>query len=106
MQIDNKDNLIITIDNRTKYITKEEIQQAFSEPKATCANYERDNTPEYYNNEGGSLYEFCERNKLNSWEFDCLKRIIRCRKKGQFKEDLEKTKFLIDLYIKEYDKAA
>lgn len=27
---------------------------------------------------------------------------MRCRKKGQFKEDLEKTKFLIDLYLKEY----
>jgi len=29
---------------------------------------------------------------------------MRCRKKGNFKEDLEKTKFLIDLYLKEYDK--
>ena len=27
---------------------------------------------------------------------------MRCRKKGQFKEDLEKAKFLIDLYLKEY----
>lgn len=60
-------------------------------------------TPEYYNNENGSLYLFCERNELNSWEFDIIKRVIRCRKKGNFKEDLEKTKFLIDLYIKEYE---
>jgi hypothetical protein len=59
--------------------------------------------PEHYNNENGSLYKYCEDNKLNSWEFDILKRVIRCRKKGQFKEDLEKTKFLIDLYLKEYD---
>ncbi len=59
--------------------------------------------PEYYNNEKGSLYKFAEDHDLNAWEFDILKRIIRCRKKGLFKEDLEKTKFLIDLYLKEYN---
>lgn len=58
----------------------------------------------HYDNSDGSLYLFCEKRGLNSWEFDIVKRIIRCRKKGQFKEDLEKTKFLIDLYLKEYDK--
>lgn len=58
--------------------------------------------PEYYNNEKGSLYKFAEDHNLNAYEFDILKRIIRCRKKGQFKDDLEKTKFLIDLYLKEY----
>jgi len=61
------------------------------------------NEPEYYNNEKGSLYKFAEDHDLNAWEFDILKRIIRCRKKGLFKEDLEKTKFLIDLYLKEYN---
>lgn len=58
--------------------------------------------PSHYNNEKGSLYLFCENHDLNSWEFDLIKRIMRCRKKGSFKEDLEKTKFLIDLYLKEY----
>ena len=70
-----------------------------------CAQYHREQeekSPEHYNNEGGSLYSWCEKFELNSWEFDCIKRLIRCRKKGQFKEDLEKTKFLIDLYLKEY----
>ena len=57
--------------------------------------------PNYYNNENGSLYKFCEQMGLNSYEFDILKRVIRCRKKGKFKDDLEKTKFLIDLYLKE-----
>lgn len=56
----------------------------------------------HYNNDKGSLYQFCEDKQLNSYEFDLIKRIMRCRKKGQFIEDLEKTKFLIDLYIKEY----
>ena len=63
------------------------------------------NTPSpHYNNEKGSLYQFCEDKELNSYEFDIIKRVMRCRKKGQFLEDLEKTKFLIDLYIKEYNK--
>lgn len=58
--------------------------------------------PEHYNNDKGSLYLFAEQQGLNAWEFDILKRIVRCRKKGNFIEDLEKTKFLIDLYKKEF----
>jgi hypothetical protein len=58
--------------------------------------------PSHYNNDKGSLYQFCEDKQLNSYEFDIIKRVIRCRKKGNFKEDLEKTKFLIDLYLKEF----
>ena len=58
--------------------------------------------PNHYNNDKGSLYQFAEDNELNAWEFDAIKRIVRCRKKGNFIEDLEKTKFLIDLYIKEH----
>jgi len=57
----------------------------------------------HYNNEKGSLYKFAEDHSLNSWEFDLIKRIVRCRKKGQFREDLEKSKFLIDLYLLEMD---
>ena len=59
--------------------------------------------PNHYDNTNGSLYKFANDRGLNSWEFDILKRTIRCRKKGNFKEDLEKTKFLIDLYLKEYE---
>jgi hypothetical protein len=57
----------------------------------------------HYDNSKGSLYQFAEDHNLNSWEFDCVKRLVRCRKKGNFLEDLEKTKFLIDLYISEYN---
>ena len=61
-------------------------------------------TPEYYDNSKGSLYKFCQEKELNNYEFDIIKRVMRCRKKGLFKEDLEKTKNLIDLYLKEYEK--
>ena len=57
--------------------------------------------PKHYDNSKGSLYQFCEQQGVNSYEFDIIKRVMRCRKKGNFLEDLEKTKFLIDLYIKE-----
>lgn len=59
-------------------------------------------TPEYYDNSKGSLYLFAEQQQLNFWEADLIKRIVRCRKKGNFEEDLIKSKNLIDLYLKEY----
>lgn len=62
-----------------------------------------DAKPAHYNNEKGSIYKFCNDQELNPWEFDIIKRIVRCRKKGQFKEDLAKTKMAIDLYLKEYN---
>lgn len=64
---------------------------------------ENDIIDEHYNNENGSLYLFAQHHNLNAWEFDILKRVVRCRKKGQFKEDLEKTKRVIDLYLKEFE---
>lgn len=56
----------------------------------------------HYNNDNGSLYKFANDHGLNAWEFDIIKRIVRCRKKGQFESDLEKTKRVIDLYLKEF----
>ena len=43
MTIDDHENLIIKIDGRTKLISKQQIIKAFAEPRASCANYERDN---------------------------------------------------------------
>ena len=58
--------------------------------------------PKHYDNSKGSIYKFCNDQGLNSWEADMIKRIVRCRRKRQFREDLIKTKFLIDLYLEEY----
>lgn len=58
--------------------------------------------PAYYNNENGSLYYFAHLLKLNPWETDILKRVVRCRRKGEFEQDLKKSLFLIDLYIEEH----
>ena len=72
--------------------------------KGILNNLKAKEQPTHYDNSNGSLYQFCEQQQLNSYEFDLIKRIIRCRKKGNFIEDLEKTKFLIDLYINETKK--
>ena len=56
----------------------------------------------HYNNENGSLYKIATDLGLNHWEFDIFKRLVRCRKKNQFKEDLQKIKDTIDIYLNEY----
>jgi hypothetical protein len=55
----------------------------------------------HYNNDSGSLYLFAEQHGLNAWEFEVIKRIVRCRKKGEFISDIEKTKRVLDLYLQE-----
>jgi hypothetical protein len=82
-----------------KTIAKEEAN-----PSGKLTHYEYYTSishPEHYDNSKGSLYKFAVDHELNAYEFDIIKRIVRCRKKGQFKEDLEKTKLVIDLYLKE-----
>lgn len=61
-----------------------------------------ENIKDYYKGKD-SLYKFAEEWGLNSYEFDIVKRIVRCRHKGCFVDDLEKTKGVINIYIKEYD---
>ena len=60
------------------------------------------NTQPYYKGKD-SLYKFAEDWGLNAYEFDILKRVVRCRHKGEFYIDLEKTKDLIDIYLREYE---
>jgi len=50
-----------------------------------------------------SLYKFAADWELNAYEFDILKRIVRCRRKGNFEQDLQKTKDVIDIYLKEFN---
>jgi len=79
------------------------------EAKQRAANYMslkdgyKEKKDTHYDNSNGSLYLFAEQNELNAYEFDIIKRIVRCRKKGQFQEDLQKTVRVIELYLKEYN---
>ena len=58
-------------------------------------------TPTHYDNTNGSLYLFAEQHGLNAWEFEVIKRTVRCRKKGEFISDIEKTIEVLKLYLKE-----
>lgn len=62
---------------------------------------ESDNTPSHYDNSKGSLYQFAEDHQLNAWEFEVCKRIVRCRKKGEWLSDIDKTIKVLELYKKE-----
>lgn len=55
-------------------------------------------TPTHYDNSLGSLYKIQQDRGWNAYQFDIIKRIDRCEKKGEFSSDLKKTKDLIDLY--------
>jgi hypothetical protein len=55
----------------------------------------------HYDNSNGSLYLFAEQQKLNAWEFEVIKRTVRCRKKGEFISDIEKTIKVLEIYLKE-----
>lgn len=57
----------------------------------------------HYDNTHGSLYLIAQQRGWNAYQFDIIKRIDRALKKGNFKEDLQKTKDLIDLWLKEVD---
>ena len=57
-------------------------------------NYEE---PKHYDNSKGSLYKVGLERGWNCYQFDAIKRIDRAYKKGQFEEDIEKTKLVLDL---------
>lgn len=83
--------------NEPKQYEKEFFTKAKKEIEAVLK------TPKHYDNSKGSLYQFCEDKQLNSYEFDIIKRVMRCRKKGNFIEDIDKTIYLLELYKKEYE---
>ena len=60
------------------------------------------NTPKHYDNTKGSLYKFAEEQGLNAYEFDLIKRIVRCRKKGEFLNDIDKSIAVLQIYKNEY----
>ncbi len=55
----------------------------------------------HYDNSNGSLYNFATQHNLNAYEFDVIKRIVRCRKKGEFNTDIRKTIEVLELYLQE-----
>jgi hypothetical protein len=91
-----------TFQNRTEEINeiirKEKEMIKKEKEKAILSTI---NAPKHYDNTNGSLYLFAEQNDLNAWEFEIIKRTVRCRKKGEFISDIKKTIDVLELYLKE-----
>jgi GNAT superfamily N-acetyltransferase len=90
--------LLFLVKNGFKFYEKSKVKM-FCELRHQYKTVEDSNS--HYDNTNGSLYLFAEQHKLNAYEFDLIKRVVRCRKKGEFLSDLEKIKTVIDLYLKE-----
>lgn len=60
------------------------------------------NAPKHYDNSKGTLYKIATERGWNAYVFDIVKRLERAEKKGEFEQDLEKSKLVIDLYLKEH----
>lgn len=84
--------------NNYHIITMQQFKALF-EPQSNVLQLQKhyENTPKKFR----SLFELQEVLGLNGYEFDILKRLVRCRKKGQFAEDLQKIKDTCDLYLQE-----
>jgi len=68
--------------------------------KVTTEQHDR----HYENPTGMNLYEFADNYGLNAYEFDIIKRIVRCRKKGEFHSDIEKTIRTCKMYLNDRNK--
>ena len=58
-------------------------------------------TPKHYDNKKGTLYKVATERGWNSYLFDIVKRLERADKKGDFKQDLEKSINVIKLWLNE-----
>ena len=65
----------------------------------TITNFEK--TLKYYNNEKGSLYKVANERGWNPYLFDIVKRLERGGKKDPLKQEIEKTKLVLDLWLRE-----
>ena len=59
------------------------------------------NTPKHYDNTKGTLYKVATERGWNPYLFDIVKRLERADKKGEFKQDLEKSINVIKLWLNE-----
>jgi hypothetical protein len=61
----------------------------------------KEEAPKHYNNDRGSLYKVAKERGWNPYLFDIVKRLERSEKKGEFTNDLNKSKFVIELWLDE-----
>ena len=106
-------DLIIQVTYMDKHITKGFVLVGDTFNKVGAIDYWSTSTldikgkdmdiPKHYDNSNGTLYKVATERGWNSYIFDIVKRLERAEKKGEFKTDLEKSKVVIDLWLKESD---
>ena len=83
-------------ENELTYRNSKGESRGFDKPEE-----ETNKAPKHYNNDKGSLYKIAEERGWNPYLFDIVKRLERSGKKGEFESDLNKSKFVIDLWLSE-----
>ena len=100
--MDNYIGKIGEITNKNDYGYKVVFDVGYSTyPSDQIKKHLVDEVPTHYDNTNGSLCLFAEQQGLNSWEFEVIKRIVRCRKKGEWESDVKKTIDSLNLYKEE-----
>ena len=89
-----------SFDKYQELITEERLK-VIAQNGNNGEHYETNEAPKHYNNDKGSLYKVAEERGWNPYLFDIVKRLERSEKKGEFASDLEKSKFVIDLWLNE-----
>ena len=59
--------------------------------------------PEHYDNTKGSLYKVSTERGWNAYLFDVVKRLERGGKKDPLKQEIEKSIFVLQLWLKEHE---
>lgn len=91
-------NFVLTSE---RVFSKEEEKLIFKQSVKFKEGQNKFEIPKHYNNDNGTLYKVAEERGWNSYLFDIVKRLERSEKKGEFITDLEKSKVVIDLWLKE-----
>lgn len=60
-------------------------------------------TPDYYNNDKGSLYKIASERNWNAYTFDVIKRLDRGGKKDPLRQEIEKSIVVLELWLKELE---
>lgn len=102
VKLENSDPVGISRSLFTEHFEIVSNSSTLGSPDSEVAAIKMRSPQPHYDNTNGSLYKIAQELGMNHWEFDIFKRITRCRKKGQFKQDLQKIKDTIDIYLNEY----
>ena len=87
--------------NELTFKDSEGVKRGFKTAVEETKDLSESGIPAHYNNDNGTLYFISEQRGWSSYLFDIVKRLERSGKKGEFESDLNKSKVVIDIWLKE-----